>query len=245
MLMLIWQVILTGSTSTTTTQASSGSRAEEVPFLTLHLDIQGGAVRDLETALLANFGSEEVVETLRNRWGTVERATRVTKIKNSPPILIIQLSRFRNNNTKIMKSILFPRHLVLGSAVVVGEEVEYSLCAVVSHRGQSATSGHYVADVYNSSWSTWFRCDDSTVTPRAEDQVLPSRGPSTTLAENSETPYILFYQRQGTKVKSLLNSTLYLVFRRAMSVPRTVRKQSLDPGLLIKVLISESPKSTK
>ncbi|XP_068620254.1 ubiquitin carboxyl-terminal hydrolase 14 [Battus philenor] len=50
----------------------------------------------------------------------------------------------------------------------------YRLQAVLTHRGRSSSSGHYVAWV----WRTggWLRCDDDAVTPVTEDEVLKLSG---------------------------------------------------------------------
>ncbi|XP_075981062.1 ubiquitin specific protease 14 [Anticarsia gemmatalis] len=50
----------------------------------------------------------------------------------------------------------------------------YRLQAVLTHRGRSSSSGHYVAWVARG--NTWLRCDDDNVTPVAEDEVLKLSG---------------------------------------------------------------------
>ncbi|XP_026320415.1 ubiquitin carboxyl-terminal hydrolase 14 isoform X2 [Hyposmocoma kahamanoa] len=50
----------------------------------------------------------------------------------------------------------------------------YRLQAVLTHRGRSSSSGHYVAWV--SRGSTWLRCDDDAVTPVTEEEVLKLSG---------------------------------------------------------------------
>ena len=40
----------------------------------------------------------------------------------------------------------------------------YRLHSVVSHRGSSSNSGHYVADVYRFDTASWWRYDDTVVT---------------------------------------------------------------------------------
>ena len=103
-------------------------------------------------------------------------ATLKTKITLLPPILIIYLKRYKYGpltNGKVKKSVRISRTVDLSS--VVYEDVKlpkipkkssacgqysYKLQSVVSHRGSSATSGHYVADVCRSdvgSTPLWFR----------------------------------------------------------------------------------------
>ncbi|CAK1584301.1 unnamed protein product [Parnassius mnemosyne] len=50
----------------------------------------------------------------------------------------------------------------------------YRLQAVLTHRGRSSSSGHYVAWVARG--DSWLRCDDDTVTPVTEDEVLKLSG---------------------------------------------------------------------
>lgn len=50
----------------------------------------------------------------------------------------------------------------------------YRLQAVLTHRGRSSSSGHYVAWVARG--DGWLRCDDDAVTPVAEEEVLKLSG---------------------------------------------------------------------
>ncbi|XP_059059026.1 ubiquitin carboxyl-terminal hydrolase 14 [Achroia grisella] len=50
----------------------------------------------------------------------------------------------------------------------------YRLQAVLTHRGRSSSSGHYVAWVARG--DSWLRCDDDTVTPVSEEEVLKLSG---------------------------------------------------------------------
>ncbi|KPJ09569.1 Ubiquitin carboxyl-terminal hydrolase 14 [Papilio machaon] len=50
----------------------------------------------------------------------------------------------------------------------------YRLQAVLTHRGRSSSSGHYVAWVARA--GGWLRCDDDTVTPVTEEEVLKLSG---------------------------------------------------------------------
>lgn len=51
----------------------------------------------------------------------------------------------------------------------------YVLHGVVSHLGHTATSGHYVSDVWDAETDQWRRFDDDLVTPLPKDAVLKSR----------------------------------------------------------------------
>ena len=50
----------------------------------------------------------------------------------------------------------------------------YRLQAVLTHRGRSSSSGHYVAWVARG--DGWLRCDDDAVSPVTEDEVLKLSG---------------------------------------------------------------------
>lgn len=51
----------------------------------------------------------------------------------------------------------------------------YTLQAVLTHRGRSSSSGHYVAWVRQSN-DTWIKCDDDTVSPVTNEEVLKLSG---------------------------------------------------------------------
>ncbi|XP_049876628.1 ubiquitin carboxyl-terminal hydrolase 14 [Pectinophora gossypiella] len=69
----------------------------------------------------------------------------------------------------------------------------YRLQAVLTHRGRSSSSGHYVAWVARG--DGWLRCDDDNVTPVPEDEVLKLSG-----GGDWHCAYLLLY---GPKVLEL------------------------------------------
>ena len=78
------------------------------------------------------------------------------------------------------------------SAESASPQFTYALSGVVRHLGVDCRSGHYVADIPDSSTATyktgapekWKRCDDLGVTATTLDKVLGDK----------ESPYLLFYQ---------------------------------------------------
>jgi len=53
----------------------------------------------------------------------------------------------------------------------------YSLQAVLTHKGRSSSSGHYVGWVRHSPTSDkWIKCDDDTVTSVATEDILKLSG---------------------------------------------------------------------
>lgn len=53
----------------------------------------------------------------------------------------------------------------------------YNLQAVLTHKGRSSSSGHYVGWVRHSPTSDkWIKCDDDTVTPVTTEDILKLSG---------------------------------------------------------------------
>jgi len=51
----------------------------------------------------------------------------------------------------------------------------YTLQAVLTHKGRSSSSGHYVGWV-RIGGDKWVKCDDDTVTPVTEEEILKLSG---------------------------------------------------------------------
>ncbi|XP_076313400.1 ubiquitin carboxyl-terminal hydrolase 37-like isoform X2 [Tachypleus tridentatus] len=60
----------------------------------------------------------------------------------------------------------------------------YQLCAIVSHVGRTAQSGHYLCDVYDFSQKQWWYYNDDVVKERTSEEVLGDR---------QTTGYMFFY----------------------------------------------------
>lgn len=74
----------------------------------------------------------------------------------------------------------------------------YTLQAVLTHRGRSSSSGHYVAWVRQSN-DTWIKCDDDTVSPVTNEEVLKLSG-----GGDWHCAYVLLY---GPRLLELPTST--------------------------------------
>jgi ubiquitin C-terminal hydrolase len=96
------------------------------------------------------------------------------EIFRPPPILIIQLKRFKFSNVsriKLSTLVEFPLYnLDLSTFVTdqeflttLGVEAGYDLYAMINHFG-TLHFGHYVAIVKNQSEGKWYKYDDSTRT---------------------------------------------------------------------------------
>ena len=122
-----------------------------------------------------------------------------------PPILIIQLKRFKNVDgawKKLQTYVDFPMTNLDLSPFVLNFEFlskldiscQYDLCGIINHYG-SLTFGHYISVVKNIYENQWYKYDDQNRIPIPESQV----------AKNNA--YILFYVRKDTlskKVEQLL-----------------------------------------
>ncbi|CDW80741.1 ubiquitin carboxyl-terminal hydrolase 11 [Stylonychia lemnae] len=123
-----------------------------------------------------------------------------------PPILIIQLKRFKvleSEKRKINQNVIFPLYdLDLSQYLSLSNQdqsqndmsTKYDLYAVVNHFG-TINRGHYTSAVKNLQTNNWVSYDDSSVKDIPESKV------------RSQYAYILFYQR-----KDLISKNLRQVF---------------------------------
>ena len=118
--------------------------------------------------------------------------------RRTPEVLVITLKRFSNGTRKIERFVDFPLDgldLAPFSAHAARGDTSkrYRLFAVTNHYGSSGY-GHYTAfarDVWSEPAGSWYRYDDSAVTPVDEDDV------------RSPAAYVLFYARaNGAKALS-------------------------------------------
>lgn len=70
----------------------------------------------------------------------------------------------------------------------------YTLQAVLTHRGRSSSSGHYVAWVHQKN-DTWLKCDDDTVSIVSSEEVLKLSG-----GGDWHCAYVLLYGPRVLKV---------------------------------------------
>lgn len=117
-------------------------------------------------------------------------ATKKLSLHRAPPILILQLKRFKGGghsifyNTKLDHSISTPLKLDLtpyfSRSSPHNTKSSYDLFAVVHHYGLLHT-GHYIADVQHPSSKKWFRFDDEQVIPLATPEDAIEKGSSISL----------------------------------------------------------------
>ncbi|XP_013794736.1 ubiquitin carboxyl-terminal hydrolase 10-like [Limulus polyphemus] len=173
------------------------------PFFTLQLDIQSERVVSVLSAL-NHLTSKELVQgyTSAKTKQEVEASRRIT-IEELPLVLVLHFKRFvydkNGGSKKVVKCTEYSVTLEL-SRDLLSQEVRskysqkslrsYKLFAVVYHEGKEAVKGHYITDVYHAGSGGWLRCDDFTITPITEKQLLRYNPP--------RVPYLLFYRRLDT-----------------------------------------------
>ncbi|XP_011699753.1 PREDICTED: ubiquitin carboxyl-terminal hydrolase 48-like isoform X2 [Wasmannia auropunctata] len=134
-------------------------------------------------------------------------ARRFIRLESLPETLNIQLMRFvfhrdSGQKKKLNSYIQFPEELDMSEYIGCQPQTHlYSLVAVLSHKGPSAHSGHYIANICNSS-GEWYQFSDDKVekmqNKRIEDSVNDKsmkrgRVPKGFLSSN--TAYMLVYKK--------------------------------------------------
>ncbi|XP_076627631.1 ubiquitin carboxyl-terminal hydrolase 48 isoform X2 [Colletes latitarsis] len=151
-------------------------------------------------------------------------ARRFIRLESLPETLNIQLMRFvfhrdSGQKRKLNSFIQFPEDLDMSEYVRCPPQSQlYSLVAVLSHKGSSAHSGHYIANICNSN-GEWYQFSDDKVekmqNKRIEDGVnetskIVRRGRIPKGCLSSNTAYMLVYKKvtvewrmnNGKKTKS-------------------------------------------
>jgi ubiquitin carboxyl-terminal hydrolase 48 len=110
-------------------------------------------------------------------------AKRILKLTELPPVLNVQLSRYVFDRTKFTKKKVCDKVLLPTSLNVTtgGAAKKYLLCAVMRHQGNSAYSGHYLAEAMDWMSGKWFEFNDEIV------KLLPD-GPSSSFDPDEDTP---------------------------------------------------------
>ena len=116
--------------------------------------------------------------------GSLQNATRESRIVHAPTTLIVQMQRFQDHSiTRNFSNVTGLPDTLKIKAVSDGVIMKhiYKLRATVNHRG-SLSSGHYWAYVSLSN-STWLKCNDD------EISVISKRD------LNNDSSYLFFYSR--------------------------------------------------
>jgi ubiquitin carboxyl-terminal hydrolase 8 len=187
-------------------------------YSTFLLDIAGSPDSTepckLEDLFAAYFGNRFESEA---RCDRCKKAGRVLnrKIARLPERMVFVLSRFRQHEGKAIKvkrSVEFPFYNLNLSKHFVNEQPWpddpyynpkrehglYNLYAVVSHRGDSLSGGHYVSYVrnYNAGWDDWLCCSDAKIDPMHEMSDQEKQKQVFGRRLEKETALMLFYERE-------------------------------------------------
>ncbi|MCB1068291.1 MAG: hypothetical protein KDK56_08900 [Simkania sp.] len=153
-------------------------KAERTPNSSIILDLKGVENISLEMALKrwAFFqGRGDSYRVSTKDGGTLELPIieETNQFADLPPSLILTLKRFERDqgiNKKETRIVDMDETFVLpGEIVSNGKNGRYRIKGFVSHHGDTADSGHYVAYVFipnseKSQEGTWYCCDDRMVT---------------------------------------------------------------------------------
>lgn len=152
----------------------------------------------LESAFV-NFCLPEVLDG-KDRYrcencNELVQSTKTLTLKSLPPVLCVQLKRFRHDSyfsSKLNNVVEYPvegldlRHFLhkefIGSPL--SSSSEYDLLGIVNHRG-SFNGGHYVAYCRDLANGRWLEFDDSRVREISESELLGVQA------------YLLFYIQKG------------------------------------------------
>lgn len=102
-----------------------------------------------------------------------------TKFIICPKYLVLKVGRFywkkeEKTNAKILKKILFPIQLSLPSTE---EQKEYSLVSILTHKGRSTSSGHYISWVRDKeNENDWWMLDDQNVSICTQKEIIKLSG---------------------------------------------------------------------
>lgn len=145
------------------------------------------------------FGSVTLHDGICEICVPTKRGLTVVKkmeITEPPKVVCIVLNRFIhgvNIHIKLDHHVRFEDRLRREELFVINEndgkspDGHYRLVSMIEHIGQSSDSGHYIA-ICASNDGSYFRFDDSTVTPISVENMLKSK------------PYVLFYQWEQNEI---------------------------------------------
>ncbi|CAF0765492.1 unnamed protein product [Rotaria sp. Silwood1] len=167
------------------------------PFFTLSLDIKDPKITSLDEALMRFCEQSTLSDYIDSKTRQNVHTNKTMLIEQLPPILIIHLKCFlcdeSDGTKKINKSISYTVNLTLPKNILTEQARKhsydrYKLFAVEYHRGERASDGHYITDVFHPGLQGWLRYDDADVHVVTSSQVMNS-------SAEKLTPYLLFYRR--------------------------------------------------
>mmetsp|Transcript_39543 Transcript_39543/g.45021 ORF Transcript_39543/g.45021 Transcript_39543/m.45021 type:complete len:400 (+) Transcript_39543:56-1255(+) len=189
------------------------------PFMDLSVDVESNCSI---THCLRNFSSTEVLtgndKFFCGECGCLQEAEKRIVIKKLPQVLIVQLKRFKYNETmgrhqKLTSRVVFPFELKL---TIVSSDCEnpdtiYDLYAAVIHIGPGFQYGHCIAVVKSN--GMWLKFDDDLIEVVDEKYLYYIFGTSREGKETNTWPcaYLLFYQAREDEYSKKKTQMDYLL----------------------------------
>lgn len=148
---------------------------------------------------LNNYFKDELIECNCSQEGCdSKQRTKKCLIRKLPQVLFITLARYSYTGKKNLDEIEAPFELSVPfrenkspshspsahTKFENNDSNKYQLVAVVSHHGSSLNAGHYTSYVFNQNNSSWYCCDDDSITKVQENEVR---------SDATKTGYCFFY----------------------------------------------------
>jgi len=220
---------------------NASRRREDFMDLNLPIVVEKNSSKELTVEFLLDeyFKPEQMGGDNKYRCENCQDACdaeRAVSLDTAPPVLNIQLARYvfdmkTFRKRKLTNKILLPKSLQLKSTN--GEtDVNYILYAVQNHRGSSAYTGHYVAEVMDWTTGVWFEYDDEKVSllqHGPNSSYDPDRTSSTRLKGGTSDAYNIFYVEESylqEHVKGFIDETASSLVEGIVGMVSEDRKRS-------------------
>ena len=146
------------------------------------------------------FNVEKRVEVLKgenmiycNECNCLREGRHQQKIYSLPKIVIIVLNRGKNNQDFNEEFEFYLDLNLTGQDIIINQQSyhKYYLCGVITHLGESSSSGHFIAYCRDGPKSEFFCYNDASVSPANKEDVIKTK--ISNKDYEKKTPYILFY----------------------------------------------------
>lgn len=178
-------VIFKGTLSSCVTCSTCESSYKTIqPFYDLNLELNENVEKSMD-----NFFSQETLNGNNkyncSDWKDLSDAIKTLSIRTAPPILIINMKRFKRGKIK------YPMKFSLNDYLEDKEhdKLEYELNALIIHEGRFNYRGHYYCYV-KAFDNRWYKWDDHMITQVDDEEDLMGH-----------LPYILFYRLKTKRSK--------------------------------------------
>lgn len=188
-----------------------GDNIDEYPVIDLQIPalttkVPEGYVRDtLEYLLACSLHSTVTVDCPNCKKKRVARTKRSKRFQHAPPVLTLRIERGidAQESTKDKTPLRLPKILDISKWLNEhqygkGSKIQYKLSAIIVHKGESIRSGHYICyrAPQKKEGKLWTEINDALVQPGVYMDAFDSKYVSgSKKSNNSETPYILIYDR--------------------------------------------------